>query len=97
MNGKYTPGPWHWGPINQAGVPDYISGPRGQCIAWGVVTPQPHEIPDEAVANARLIVAAPDMLDAIKLLLTVIDSRAEHGAIATLAREVVVKVTGKSP
>lgn len=58
---KHTPGPWHVGmkpgPI--------VYGPKGEQVS-------PLNImldPEEAKANARLIAAAPELLDALKSVL----------------------------
>ena len=73
---KHTPGPWIWGP-DYDGL--YGAGPdnagRG-LVPWRARRPvlsyQPYEgmwlAHPEAEANARLIAAAPEMLDMLKTL-----------------------------
>ena len=60
---KHTPGPWRvvdsWN--------DYmVEGQNGEEIIW---QDGPHETPTINEANARLIAAAPDLLDALVMVL----------------------------
>ena len=55
MEGKHTPGPWTVGR-------DYCFGPQGIGVGVIVAACPNHE----AQANARLIAAAPDMLEALR-------------------------------
>lgn len=65
MEGKHTPGPWEV-TANPSGHPYQIYAPRGinmQAITrWGAIS-MPSS--DEGKANARLIAAAPELLDAL--------------------------------
>ena len=53
----HTPGPWRLGPINYA---DVYGGPSGQLVALAI------KYLDETVDNARLISAAPELLELCK-------------------------------
>ena len=67
MKTKHTPGPWK---INQTTLyrgEEMISDESGQFIA-GISNR------DESEANAKLIAAAPEMLDALKAVYDLIDS-----------------------
>lgn len=58
---KATPGPWRIEPGEH--LAQWIVGPKGQtlcCDEWRDV------LPDEANANARLIAAAPELLEALE-------------------------------
>lgn len=62
--GKHTPGPWYW--VNDFDIwdrPRFTPGSFAQSIA----TMQHRDVGNaEAFANARLVAAAPDLLDALK-------------------------------
>jgi len=65
MNTKHTPGPWSF-------YEDKASaGMNGECIGIvesprGIVCKTEESCPLETMANARLIAAAPEMLEALK-------------------------------
>ena len=109
MNGavKHTPGPWiirtasHglpyqiWAPGAFYGVPGRV----GKSITrWGAIS-----LPssDEGKANARLIAAAPDMLDALELALSVLagELMTKSALIEALqkGRAAIAKATGATP
>jgi hypothetical protein len=60
---KHTPGPWRFGESGDT----FVCGPDGQTVAVtdGMTAPLPNNR-EEALANARLIRAAPDMLCVLK-------------------------------
>lgn len=66
---NHTPGPW----IEDAG---FIVGTFSDGEAHDICDPRcaPVELSDEMDANARLIVAAPDMLAALRLALESLDA-----------------------
>lgn len=95
MKTKHTPGPWKtiehgW---SQTGI--YADGAQIAIIdIYDEATEEnQNELEARTAANARLIAAAPDLLDALK---TVVEfySYAELGPIAA-AREVISKATGE--
>ena len=57
---EHTPGPWT---IKQFGGPQ-ISGPKGYAVAtmWGALSVR--ELKGQDLANAKLIAAAPELLEA---------------------------------
>lgn len=63
--GKHTPGPWHIEEMDHAHV---ITD--GKYVVADVFKPEPHtasvETSEDATANAELIVAAPELLVALK-------------------------------
>lgn len=69
---KHTPGPWlveaPWSGCSA------IRGPNNKLV-FGLASGLPHEKQHDeiCVANARLIAATPDLLDALENLLTAID------------------------
>lgn len=92
---KHTKGPW------TVGVRSPQGGSRGE--TWDIfelgdvlVFPAPGQAGPVAIvagiANARMIAAAPDMLDALHDLLT----RPTDGAARQRARDVIAKVEGRS-
>ena len=77
MSEKFTPGPWKYSEIKdwsqfsvsqQDGAP-YTHWASDVCNVPYIPNCQPREV---AEANARLISAAPEMLEALKIALTVI-------------------------
>ena len=87
---KHTPGPWHIDPIKT-----HANGNRRimaeQCTPVAVV-------PEHLAADARLIAAAPDLLEALKTLLGDTEdsdymSRKER---ENMARAAIAKATGEA-
>jgi hypothetical protein len=63
--GKHTPGPWG---INIESPHIIYEANKGSCIAWLYDDDMPAVPEWERIANARLISAAPEMLEALKAL-----------------------------
>jgi hypothetical protein len=94
MSNKHTPGPWTLHPtalhpaVRSVGTPD--TGPRRICT---VGTMNGHPVDK---ANARLIAAAPELLEALQNIIDSIDKG--HAAIlcplAAAARAAIAKATG---
>jgi hypothetical protein len=69
-----TPGPWELAPFNgnECDVLDVVSGyeelPGGRVSANWIAECNLQEGPEENLANARLIAAAPDLLQACKMV-----------------------------
>jgi hypothetical protein len=102
---KHTPGPWELeGDVEW--VMDDAGGHRHLIIrapdGWNVALVQADEDDEEQVANARLIVAAPDLLAALRALVWQIDRDDsvvwEDGSPAAAmlldARAAIAKATG---
>ncbi len=86
---RYTSGPW------EVSMLDTVRGPNGEFIADCERTPhcdRPAPPEPECMANARLIAAAPELLDALKTLIEGIEHLDIHGA--GYARQVVAKAEG---
>jgi hypothetical protein len=87
-NSKHTPGPWTF---HRASSCD-----RGD--SYGVRAPAPHYcvIPTLNInpADARLIAAAPDLLEALKDALCALDCCGKDYAAASVARAAITKATG---
>ena len=58
---KHTPGPWR---VVDSWTDHMVEGQNGEEIIW---QDGPHETPTINEANARLIAAAPDLLEALEL------------------------------
>ena len=103
MKAKHTPGPWTWHPtalhpaVRSVGTPD--AGPRRICTV-GTMNGNPVD-----KATARLIAAAPELLDALIALLGVAPSKApgaglivgaeeKHANALQAARAAIKKATG---
>lgn len=61
---KHTPGPWHVVPLTLGSV----EAENGTAVCQAFMTKQPRKAEDheERLANARLIAAAPELLEALK-------------------------------
>jgi len=91
MNTKHTRGPWYFYTEPQPnGCP--IVGARGLMVAMLAHTVNQVEQKEEALANARLIAAAPELLAALENIAaaTCSDSRS-----VIIARAAIAKATGE--
>lgn len=108
MSKKHTPAPWTGDEhgITSKSMPDVFFGDNKQysrsyivCQPWLYSDPQGEELK----ANARLIAAAPDLLESVQALLTVIDEMksdvpgqdCEWNDCVALARTAIAKATGE--
>lgn len=94
---KHTPGPWH--------IPSHLSGADGigpkdgyeiiTCCCCGGVRGDSKE---QEIANSRLIVAAPELLEALERCIVVIDNgRFPSLNIQDAARAAIAKAKGEQP
>lgn len=99
MTTKHTPGPWTYGRVRLGqGFAEWIvtaiHHERGRSNVLIAGDTQNHTPSDEAEANARLIAAAPDLLEAVR------DMISDHGDLseATLAfaRAALAKAVAES-
>jgi hypothetical protein len=97
---KHTPGPWKW--AKSRGMNAYeIHGADGSYIGdvWGVDEPVPNGIKREhQKPNARLIAAAPEMLEALRDVLEMIatdDLVPESVSYMQQARAAIAKAEGR--
>lgn len=97
---KHTPGPWYVGPYNRIWrrspleLYEYGGGVAGDspiAAAFYGRASWVNKFPSEA--NARLIAAAPELLEALEGLLNALPSATTHPAIAQ-ARAAIRKATG---
>ncbi len=92
---KHPPGPWVW---NGKDMPFAdIEDARGNVIAGMVYNGGHPQVAsrDEMLANARLIAAAPELLDALRLVLA--HDGALTGADWTAIRAAIAKAEGRAP
>ena len=96
MTQRHTPGPWSVEIDHHNNAPEYI-----RAYADGEMYDLASVLCDEtgnATANARLIAAAPDMLDVLQAIAADIENRARLGLDApawyTRARAAIAKATG---
>ena len=106
MSNSFTPAPW----VNEGGL---VNGreSRSRFKQFGDDTPSidifdanewPRDMYDEAMANADLIAAAPDLLMAAKdmmqaIAMRSIESFAWHSERAQKLRAAIAKATGEKP
>jgi len=86
MEAKHTPGPWEW---------DYsVSIKSGrELVALIYSTPHKNTSLD---ANARLIAAAPELLEALQKIARMDYGNPYASDCADVAREAILKATGKA-
>lgn len=95
---NHTPGPWYAEEQSYDSSSFYIRGstPRGERLTWGkgAVAHIPRSTVMPMYENARLIAAAPDLLEALNALLSI--HIAHHNdPIHVAARAAVSKATGE--
>lgn len=93
---KHTPGPWTFYTEPQPnGCP--IVGSRGLMIAMLAHSVLYSEQKNEAIANARLIAAAPDLLEAMQWAVKELERLDEANAqmVAVTLRAAIAKATGE--
>lgn len=96
MNTKHTPGPWK-----------LEDGPLGRYIyadgrVWAIACM--YKVADQREANARLVCAAPDMLDVLRRAFEYLDNIPETAAggddeaveIARAAKKVIAQAEGRT-
>lgn len=95
---KHTPGPWRI-ELGRYGVPRAIRGPESaefrNIINWnGLSSPSR----PESVANARLIAAAPDLLEALEMLADPMrtPTDGDPSVLREFARAAIAKAKGES-
>ena len=106
---KHTPGPWYADKIQDRAAFNIFT--PGQCTALLTLEPGKYDGADPRVgsveANARLIAAAPDLLEALRALLAVAPYHApgaahgvmgaeeRHASAIKAARAAIAKAEGK--
>lgn len=95
MSAKHTPGPWEMAflgydshPYYVRALPNYMGGPAIHGSA-GAIAKLPASKFHDQEANARLIAAAPEMLEALRWYASVDGD--------TRAAAIVAKATGEQP
>jgi hypothetical protein len=97
MSAQHTPGPWQRSGVRiKLGAEDCLQvGPDGFAIAFLPIGNRPMEQAG-AIADARLIAAAPELLEALRLLLAFADRNGIDGDDYRLARAAIAKATGSA-
>ena len=89
MNDKHTPGPWKIGTPPPNGE-QTVGTDQGLMVAVATTGAGV-----QTKANARLIAAAPDLLEALKGLMALSDHRVDLRDAAKDARAAIAKATGE--
>lgn len=93
---KHTPGPWKFYDDSNNGKTNRI-----EIVAIGkTVARIYHSVPEEDLPNARLIAAAPDLLDALKLMVEQFTKGSGHSTLKDSearikAHAAIAKATGE--
>lgn len=94
---KHTPGPWHVG-VRQPNSDKFVYGADGEEVAN---CDRLTNFPDVNLANARLVAAAPDLLEALEACESLLsakagkDPRVWRSVPMTLARSAIAKAKGE--
>ncbi len=99
---KHTPGPWQRSGVRQPS-PEYRGHPVGPDGDPVVIVPYSDEHHAECLANANLIAAAPDMLEALREVVAAMPSMGGLGGLsafnlcraADLAKAAIAKAEGR--
>ena len=91
MNTNHTPAPWTLGKLDSCYIE--INAPRHAAFASVVYKMDGDDRSPECEANARLIAAAPELLEALKLIASC-ESRFA-GDVVDIAKKAVLKATGE--
>lgn len=93
-NATHTPGPWHYSPDVSINGTKLVYAPDGYLVADAGRIPRRTE--SETLYNARLIAAAPELLEALELCIANMGwSSTERGRDAfDTARAAIAKATG---
>ena len=90
MSTQHTPGPWKFYDDSNDGKTNRI-----EIVAIGkTVARIYHSVPAEDLPNARLIAAAPDLLEALKDALCVLECCGKDYPAASKAQAAIAKATG---
>jgi hypothetical protein len=90
---KHTPGPW-FSPDRVHGT-RYVEARIGGGMLQEVAACGPTEDPTQQAANARLISAAPELLDALKAFVHDIVPNSNDDPLWVNARAAILKATGE--
>ena len=88
---KHTPGPW----VEKYGTLYGSNGEKVVCSSNGLAFGSVNSWPD-AAANARLIAAAPELLEALQAIISDMDSEFGTDYDYNKARAVIAKATGST-
>jgi hypothetical protein len=91
---KHTPGPWIWG-ADYRGL--YGAGPDNEVLDHAHYEGMWLAHHDNRVANANLISAAPELLEALQIIIGDIEQSPRHFSISqkvAIARAAISKATG---
>jgi len=94
MTTKYTPGPWAWD--TDPNGDRWIIGDKSTWVPRIAKIPRYSEMPNEA--NARLIAAAPELVEALRNILTEFVGPYEEGySSVSDARALLARIEGEQP
>ena len=100
---KHTPGPWRAEEVFPGGGPEFSIKAAGKdyhvcgCGAYQHSHPAASFTRDEGQANARLIAAAPELLEALRGMVGLHDNGTAYDSATTIAyaRAAILKAEGK--
>ena len=93
---KHTPGPWKLRRAEHSLEHDFILHAGPHIIAWSVPRADRNNTrkKGEHIANAKLIAAAPVLLEALQVIAA---GNTDTDVMVDIARAAIAKATGKTP
>jgi hypothetical protein len=92
----HTPGPWSWDYIESASKDLWVYNAEEWIAAIVAEPSMEHVLVGCPRANARLIAAAPELLEALQDLLAKVEQYYMHASECDAARAAIAKATGEA-
>jgi len=96
MKAKHTPGPWEVCVFDTSYQVRSADGINVAATSWHSHLRKPYPLKAEALANATLAAAAPDLLEALTDTLALLPPEYVESPVAEFARAAIAKATGNS-
>jgi hypothetical protein len=94
---EHTPGPWVTDDIQEGDKYRYVLASENEEVIARIMLLSPWGLIITAEANARLIAAAPDLLEALKAFANEIVPNNPNDPLWVNARAAIAKATGEQP
>ena len=98
MTKKHTPGPWsiqgQWQLKTDTG--EWVDAECVEAPKWGIIGAWVDASCDEAVENARLVAAAPELLEALRYMVANAEAEGWSGMMVAGAVAAIAKAEGRA-